>query len=393
MLSSQAIEPPAASAPVPPVPTIPLAGVEAKVKRKSYQRLRDETVPSATAAPDIRIDVDKENTDTSVPPLVQKDDPLTQQFANHLLSIIVHETDVLRPNVDLKHPVVRVHVIGTCMPGADGSDAGEADRTTGQYLEKSVKERKVTAPAESRFVSHILPIITRPYMLRGKVIMKPEWEDELRFNEDYLHVIRKKGVLVFEILDFAGVNSSAGDGYQRIAWAFLHVVNGKNELNSEKRVSFADATELNKRQVRLQLYKYPKGADSWGLFATQTVTQGPHDNPLFFHLLHGKRVEYHSTMYITVRGVPAMAAQEVLRRPGWAMEVERGRLTYEEVVLHGCPRKLTACQMLRQFEAKQSGMDIDSLTPGVKKNPWQRIPGQQCKIPNEIKFKIDPGKM
>ncbi|KAJ3036967.1 Jouberin [Rhizophlyctis rosea] len=88
--------------------------------------------------------------------------------------------------------------------------------------------------------------------------------------------------------------------------------------------------------------------------------------------------------YVTMSGRPAPPQRQVTYRPRSAMEIEKGKLTLD--------------QLLNLYEARKRGAEHDLLLKSLMDlNPdlpeWSRKPGQRCKLPNKIMYRIDPGGM
>ncbi len=84
--------------------------------------------------------------------------------------------------------------------------------TTGAYYQKSDPKRHVTSANEGPALAFILPTLTRPYdMSQDRKLLRPRWEEEIVYNEDYAHFVRPACLLLFELLDLApGVEVCAG---------------------------------------------------------------------------------------------------------------------------------------------------------------------------------------
>lgn len=154
-------------------------------------------------------------------------------FKDMITSLYIYKSDSLESALNLQHPVVQVHIL---------------DKETGVYWPKSDITRRVTYPNEPEHITYILPTTTKPFQLHLQETKTPAWNQEIVFNELYLHFIDPRVLLIFEVLDFV-TNSKAlieyPDGWNRIAWGFLKPVGGDGRSTTEK-------------EARLQLYKYPK---------------------------------------------------------------------------------------------------------------------------------------
>lgn len=123
------------------------------------------------------------------------------------------------------------------------------------------------------------------------------------------------------------------DGWYRFAWGFLKLVGGQKQTNTEQK-------------VRLQLYRYPelnlgKGYFSIPFFSSQTQEPAPghwtapHVWRCWQYLTERgklKEHQYPATLYVCVKARPMLTSREVFMRPVYPTDVERGKLTYEQLM-------------------------------------------------------------
>ncbi|KAJ3377505.1 Jouberin [Lobulomyces angularis] len=268
-------------------------------------------------------------------------------FFDNVVAIKIHSAESLKPNIKVLKPVVMVHIV---------------DARTGTYLKKSDNKRPVTTFHETENLTYILPIITKPFSFPKNMTLTPKWEEELVFNDEYLHVVKEDVLIFFEILDFLTTNpkkvSNEVDGWYRVAWAFLQVV-GKNQQSN---------TEV---KARLQLYKYPKKVKLLPEYEIPT--------PYVYKCFKELKKPYPSTLYVTIKGIPLLQERVMSLRPFFPTDVETGKYTYEHLMDEYLKRKqLTEPMMKNLFNIS-------------KTRKWRRLAGQRCKLPNKLLFRIDPG--
>ncbi|KAI8922582.1 WD40-repeat-containing domain protein, partial [Powellomyces hirtus] len=208
------------------------------------------------------------------------------------------------------------------------------DTLTGRYIRKLDPQRKVTTQHEAENVNYVLPMMTKVFAAhRGEI--SPSWGETLIFNEPYLPLLSNRTMIMFEILNFV-VNKEllarGTDGYHRVAWAYLKLLSSNNQPNTQKK-------------ARLQLYKYPPPE-------IDVTPDGP-TQPSIYKVFCLRKHKYPSTLYVTVYGHQPIPPRNVLRRPELPTEVEVGRETLQQ---------------------------------------WQRRPGQRCKIPNKLMYRISTTK-
>nr|CAD7394410.1 unnamed protein product [Timema cristinae] len=153
----------------------------------------------------------KIETEMSTASVTSKD--LSKYSYEKIIGITVHRSDCLQPDVLVRHPLVKVHLI---------------DVSTGEYLKKSDKNRPVSFFYENK-VEHILPLMTEIFDFRERRCLIPFWEELLVFNEDieYLYKTDPPVVILFEILDFVNF-SVASSQYKEARWCSIH----KDKSNS-----------------------------------------------------------------------------------------------------------------------------------------------------------------
>ncbi|ESO98402.1 hypothetical protein LOTGIDRAFT_62094, partial [Lottia gigantea] len=264
-----------------------------------------------------------------------------------ILAVMIHRTDKLKNNFYIQHPLVRVHIV---------------DQITGHYLVKQHQDRAVTSYYETRadHLEEILPIMTQPFVFRQQKSTLPVWEELLVFNENFNYFIqdRPQVIVFFELIDFVSMNKasrqyegnkSAG-GWHRIAWAFLKIFGGNEELNVDKK-------------VRLQLFEPP---NNYKLKTSQVE--------LFQWWQNTIRESYPSTLYVTIKGINSPNMVEPSTRSMFPTQEELGKMTYEDL---------------------QRSMNLTSKTHEESKRPltmWNRLHGQTCRIPNHHMMSLKAGR-
>ncbi|KAI8616442.1 WD40-repeat-containing domain protein [Chytriomyces sp. MP71] len=252
------------------------------------------------------------------------------------------------------HPVVRVHLI---------------DASTGQYCKKS-PEIPATTFNEAGTIDYILPIMTKPYSFQKFQSTAANWNETILIITEYLEVLSETAVAFFEILDFGTIGNiyENNDGWRRVAWAFMKLVGGNGQTNTE-------------REQRLQLFQFPQPqlvTAAQQLILQHTNQQYPNETdavPFVYQCwMSGKRLKYPSTLYVEVSGRPCPEARFVTHRPTNAIEIETGKLTYE--------------QLMDKYLSKRTQLG-EAVHNIATKPKWRRLPGQSCKIPKKFHFVID----
>ncbi|XP_077094982.1 jouberin [Siphateles boraxobius] len=264
-----------------------------------------------------------------------------QAFDDSLvLGVYIHRTDMLKTDLMVSHPMVKVHVV---------------DEVNGQYVKKEDSHRHVSSFYEQENIEHILPIITQPFDFKKHKITVPEWEEQIIFNERFGYFLQEDDesphvLLFFEILDFISMEEARTNvsvdrherGFRKIAWAFLKLVGTNGVLNIDTK-------------LRLQLYCPPPRAKK----LPQTVE-------VFQWWSKFPRNKYASTLYVTVKGLKPPEHVDPSIRSMMALQQERGSTSYSELNTEMTNR--TSTQIL---ESKSETMK------------WSRMPGQVCRIPNK----------
>eukprot|EP00794_Sanderia_malayensis_P004725 gene4725-5348_t len=271
----------------------------------------------------------------------------------YLLCIQIHKADRLKPDINVHHPCVRVHIV---------------DKATGQYVKKSDRTRNVASlyEGENQLVDFIMPVITQPFDFRKQRSMLPCWEDVLLYNEIYSYFLqREQGdpevIIFFEIIDFLSARSvtrgkmpGADQGWYKIAWAFLKVVSATGSCNTDKK-------------VRLQLYQPPTR------FRARNPLPGSIE--VFQWWKFADRTAYPSTLYVTVKGIRPPDDLGTATRSMYPIQQESGRITFEELnnTLDGMKSR------------KRDSVD-------KKIQIWDRLPGQTNRIPNKLSLILPTGR-
>ena len=118
-----------------------------------------------------------------------------------VFGVFVHYADCLKLDFFVLHPVIRVSLV---------------DLSTGKFISKSDKNRKVTSYYEGSHVSNIVPLMTQPYDFKQKRSIVPRWEELLLFNEDpdYLTSMEASFGIFFEIVDFIKMSSVNNESWK-----------------------------------------------------------------------------------------------------------------------------------------------------------------------------------
>uniref|UniRef100_A0A3Q3KJE7 SH3 domain-containing protein n=1 Tax=Monopterus albus TaxID=43700 RepID=A0A3Q3KJE7_MONAL len=268
-----------------------------------------------------------------------------------VLGVYIHRADLLKANMLISHPMVKVHVV---------------DEITGQYVKKE-NHRPVSSFYEQENVDHILPIMTQPFDFKKNKSVIPEWEEQIIFNERFGYFVQQddespRVILFFEILDFITMEEARAkadvdkheQGFRKIAWAFLKLVgtNGVLNIDSKLRLQLFCPLPRAKRQ--------PK---------TTEVVEWWRKYP---------RHKYAATLYVTVKGIklPDQLQVDPSIRSMMALQEERGSTSYTDLQSEVTKRSLT--------------QHPDSKPPVLR---WSRLPGQVCRIPNKPILAFRGGQM
>ncbi|KAM8791855.1 jouberin [Rhynchonycteris naso] len=266
-----------------------------------------------------------------------------------VLGVYVHQTDRLKSDFMISHPMVKIHVV---------------DEKTGQYVKKDNSKRPVSSSFESDTMDYVLPIITQPYDFRQLNSRIPEWEEHIIFNVNFPCLLQDssespKVILLFEILDFLSMDEIKNNseiktqlcGFRKIAWAFLKLLgaNGNVNINSK---------------LRLQLY-YPPSNPQTHLSVVE----------VFEWWSKFPRCRYPSTLYVTVRGLKVPECVKPPYRSLMALQEEKGMSV--------------SCEQHGESSSVDPEPGLEDSKEVVK---WKRLPGQACHVPNKLLFSLNAGE-
>ncbi|XP_070589669.1 jouberin isoform X2 [Erythrolamprus reginae] len=270
---------------------------------------------------------------------------------NLVLGVYIHQTDRLKTDFMVSHPMVKVHVI---------------DEKTGLYVKKENSSRPVSSFYEQEKVRHILPIMTQPYDFRQFKSTLPQWEEQILFNERFNYFLQDaegspKVILFFEVLDFLSMNDAKANfeiqaqesGFRKIGWAFLKLVGANGVLNVGGK-------------VRLQLYSPPPRARSH-----------LHVVEVYDWWAKYPRKNYPSTLYVTVKGIKLPDHVNPSLRSMMAIQQEYHSTSFLDL------------------QNDTSKTILNSGTEVKKEEPfkWSKLPGQVCRLPNKYLFSLKAGDM
>ncbi|XP_063868678.1 jouberin-like isoform X1 [Scylla paramamosain] len=264
----------------------------------------------------------------------------TTQDNGRVLGVTIHSADRLEGSLLLfPHPVVQVYI---------------CNMETGQFLQKSSPERKVTSYYERSEVDYILPIMTSPFDIKKARSIYCRWEEQLVFNEPPEHFTSDEPqVLVFfQLMDFPpsvdnspGIPESTGRDWVTFAWAFLKVKGTNGHVNIGE-------------QLRLQMWR-PRRSSKVGL------------KDLHSWWKSGSRTKYPSTLHVTLQEVVIPLNPEPTLRSMIATQPE------------GIPVDLA-----QSLEHSSTVGSSGSLAPAAHKPGvmWGRKPNQSCRIGSFVKY-------
>ena len=266
------------------------------------------------------------------------DPNLARAERNHVIGVFIHESEVLELDFLVCHPVVKVSIV---------------DGASGQLLNKSVPDRRVTSYYENEAVTKILPLMTQPFDFKQKQSIVPKWEELLLFNDNFDDTFEagknKNVVIFFEILDFLPMTVASKNfrrqgqsgGWYRIAWAFLKLLdqNWRSGRFSER--------------CRLQLYK------PGGVTREETDSES---REVWRWWSAGDRRKYPGTLWVRVEAVSPPASSQPALRSMAATQAEEGQAG-----------GLGGTELGRGEESGQSSVVV-----------WSRLPGQSCRVPSSL---------
>ena len=244
------------------------------------------------------------------------------------------------------------------------------DGHTGHPLRKSVVERPAVTTHErigpDNLLPYHLPVMTKPFALRGASMRLPAWEEELVLGEEFVYLLHPRVFLLFELLDFSPEAPEAG--LQQFAWGFLKPVSGP----------MADpgrANALRAMPLRLQLYRW------------QSRLRSPPGQPaVWTQYLAAGRSRYSSTLYVTLRALPAPDKLTVRFpfRPMAAHHNEVGRLDFATLqAMPSAGEKSSSSQQLVAATSRPTSTNAPMLARGAG----------PCLLPNAPLHALPGGEM
>lgn len=315
-----------------------------------YSPIKDETLETVQL-PKTKKKKKKQNTEDAGE-IVERALETKRRDDGYLLSIQIHKADRLKPDVNVTHPCIRVHIV---------------DANNGQYVKKSDRRRNVASFFENKneSIDYILPMMTQPYDFRKEKSVLPSWEEVLIYNEIYSYFLqREEGdpevLIFFELIDFLSMSSvvrskSQGieQGWYKIAWAFLKVVSTNGSPNTD-------------RKVRLQFYCPP--------MKIRSRNPVPGALKIFTWWQSTERIPYPSTLFVTIKGIRPPDNIGASTRSMFPIQAEMGTVTFDE--LHNA----------LDGSKKRASLIAD------KKPIWNRLPGQANRIPNKLTLILPTGR-
>ncbi|MPC21598.1 Jouberin [Portunus trituberculatus] len=237
------------------------------------------------------------------------------------------------------HPVVQVYI---------------CNMDTGQFLQKSSPERKVTSYYERSEVDYILPIMTSPFDIKKARSTYCRWEEQLVFNEPPEHFTSDdpQVLVFFQLMDFPpsvdnspGIPESTTRDWVTFAWAFLKVKGTNGHVNIGE-------------QLRLQMWR-PRRSSKVSL------------KDLHSWWKSGSRTKYPSTLHVTLQEVVIPLNPQPTLRSMIATQAEGIPFDLAHSLEHSSP-------------VGSSG----SLAHAVHKPVvvWGRKPNQSCRIGSFVKY-------
>lgn len=297
----------------------------------------------------------------------------TKEKDPYILAIIIHESGRFRTDINLYHPLIKIHLVDL--------------NNNGQYIRKLDKNRHVNCFYEKNNsnTDYIMPVLTTPFDFKANKSLVPKWDEILLFNESYEHFIKDNPntLILFEILDSqktyhpSEFHTTAGrdEGWMRIAWAFLKLVGSDKSPNTEKR-------------IKLQLYYSPT-------YVSQVT--GVEQIPQVYNLYkNGPRVKYPSTLTITVKAVlqpnnfePSLRSYYTFQEGREVMNDDNANTRNEESFKENIPgsKNLIDIDDKPKIDSNNRLRELERRTV-----LWSRAEGQPCRIPNDTILSLPSGK-
>ncbi|KAJ3213498.1 Jouberin [Dinochytrium kinnereticum] len=217
-------------------------------------------------------------------------------FTNAIVAAHITKADPLLPETTVLNPAIKLHFI---------------DTATGKHLLKKDPNCPATTYFETEACTFVLPVMTHPFSLQKHKTTTPLWNETLVFQVDYLHVIRPTVVALFELVNMDTSITETESGWHRVAWAFLKLIGANGQCNTEI-------------PARLQLYTY----------MIKTPGKGSYDaSEVYRNFCSPHRKKYPSTLYVHIKARPNMVPQQVFHRAVLPLQVEIGKLGFDEVRL------------------------------------------------------------
>eukprot|EP00879_Flechtneria_rotunda_P013152 GHRR01013737.1.p1 GENE.GHRR01013737.1~~GHRR01013737.1.p1 ORF type:complete len:538 (+),score=205.60 GHRR01013737.1:1766-3379(+) len=192
--------------------------------------------------------------------------PTHQQHTDRtVLSLHIHSSTQLLPDLLVTNPVVRLHVI---------------DPATGQYLQTASHLSTTTAVQQQQYIPAMQ---TRPFDLMAAGLARaPAWDEQLTVDVPFQELVDRDALLLLEVLQLPSGFSYykhhvqdfgvRGSGHP-IAWAFLRLRGLSKQLMPDQPI-----------QLQLQFYQYAPGS----MMSSTPAGLRPHQAvwPVFTSWLH-----------------------------------------------------------------------------------------------------------
>eukprot|EP00960_Hanusia_phi_P026791 746467-Hanusia_phi.AAC.2 len=309
-----------------------------------------------------------------------------------IIQITVHGTDELKPQIHLKHPVVRISILDA----KEGNPVkkSRSNRNAVQQHENATDVPPTPARTSSgrnsqepqqmtaKGFDRVLPIQTEPFdlsqcLVEGKTL-KCEWREPVVFNESLEYFLSEDHVILFELMDFVHGGSEAHGSvradskkviskdsfWQHIAWSFIRPNQGSN-----------GCIKLD-RMLRLQLYKYRR-------FWFWEKTSAKSDNLAFQQWKSREKrcnwKPYKSTLYISLKGIVSPESSYVQLRPKMPWEKEKGDDNFDFHEDHQNTGK----------ENRKSSTYEQRLERARLASRWIGASGMWCRVPNSVMHRFD----
>ena len=289
-----------------------------------------------------------------------------RQLSEQLASVTVHRTDELPHDWRIAHPLCSVSVI---------------NGYNGRLLRKSNSANDAVTPNERRGpgeapLEQILPIMTKPYVLRGATARLPSWEGNCSSRSRLPTCFTRASSSSSSCSTFCPTRQTPGSSHLRGV--------SQDGLG-------ADGLPGARQRPP------PHAATAAALPLAPGVRASYGQPAVWAQYLAAGRKMYSSTLYATIRPmpVPERVSVKFPHRPMAVHHVEEGRIPYERLVQETArDRSIGAASMgnLASVDGGQQAAEAGAAGDGSA--PWQAMTmrgAAPCQLPNNLLHALAAG--